>query len=80
MPDADLLSVQAVALSQPVAQILSRPGVRVNCDLCGEEIINEREVKREDLTLCRACAGQGYYQIPAFSVGSALEPSYAALN
>lgn len=32
------------------------------CDVCGEEIINEREVHREGLTLCRACAGVSYYQ------------------
>lgn len=62
MPDDEMFSVEHVILNIPVQAIVSRPGVRVNCDICGEEIINEREVKHEGLTLCRACAGQAYYQ------------------
>lgn len=62
MPDAELLSIQEVYLRMPIEAIVSRPGVRVNCDLCGEEIINEREVMREGMTLCRACAGAAYYR------------------
>jgi formylmethanofuran dehydrogenase subunit E len=62
MPDADLFRVQAVALTVPVATIVSRPGVRVNCEQCGEEIINQREVVQDGQRLCRSCAGQGYYR------------------
>ena len=61
MPDADLLTIQAVTLTTPVAAIVSRPGVRVNCDQCGEEIINEREVICGERRLCRGCAGNAYY-------------------
>jgi len=64
MPDAELLSIQAVDLSTPVAEIVSRPIVRTNCDRCGEEIINEREVVASGQTLCRACAGPAYYRQP----------------
>ena len=63
MPDEVLLQVQPVRLHRPVAEILSRPGVRVECDRCGEEIINEREVLRDGETLCRACAGGCYYDL-----------------
>jgi formylmethanofuran dehydrogenase subunit E len=35
----------------------------VNCQVCGEEIINEREIVHEGSTLCRACAGQAYYAL-----------------
>lgn len=62
MPDAELLSIQEVALTTPVEQIVSRPIVRANCDRCGEEIINEREVVRGGETLCKGCAGPGYYR------------------
>jgi formylmethanofuran dehydrogenase subunit E len=62
MPEAELLSFQEVALELSLTEILSRDGYRVNCDLCGEEIINEREVVREGVTLCRACAGERYYR------------------
>lgn len=61
MPDAALLTVQWVRLTTPVAQIVSRPIVRTNCQRCGEEIINEREVQREAQILCRSCAGGSYY-------------------
>lgn len=61
MPDADLLTIQSVTLTTPIAAIVSRPGVRVNCDQCGEEIINEREIICGERRLCRACAGNGYY-------------------
>jgi formylmethanofuran dehydrogenase subunit E len=61
MPAHELFSVHAVQLKTPVAQLISRAGVKVVCDACGEEIMNEREVVREDLTLCRSCAGESYY-------------------
>lgn len=61
MPDEELLTVQEVTLNRPVATLVSRPGVRVNCALCGEEIINEREVWVDGQCLCRTCAGEGYY-------------------
>ncbi len=62
MPDDELLVVQAVVLTVSLERLLSKPGYRVNCDVCGEEIINEREVVREGMILCRACAGDAYYQ------------------
>ncbi len=61
MPDDELLTVQPVVLKQPVAAIVSRPGVRTQCNRCGEEIINEREVRRYGEVLCKTCAGEGYY-------------------
>lgn len=61
MPDEQLLTVQKVVLTRPLKEIVSRPGVRVNCDQCGEEIINEREISQNGQLLCRACAGLGYY-------------------
>jgi formylmethanofuran dehydrogenase subunit E len=63
MPDREMFTITPVALNTPVEDIVSRPGTRVNCDVCGEEILNEREVKQINLTLCRSCAGLGYYQV-----------------
>jgi formylmethanofuran dehydrogenase subunit E len=56
MAPADLFVWQPVALTTPVAAIVSRAGHRAICDQCGEEILNEREVLRGELTLCRHCA------------------------
>lgn len=61
MPDEELLTIQPVRLKVPVEQIVSRPGTRPNCSVCGEEIINEREIVQEGKILCRSCAGYGYY-------------------
>ena len=62
MPDDELLTVTKVSLNRPVAEIVSRPGVRVNCARCGEEIVNEREVIVGNETICISCVGPGYYE------------------
>ncbi len=61
MPEAELLDIQEVVLTGSVEKILSKDGYRVNCEICGEEIINEREVIRDGSILCRSCAGARYY-------------------
>ena len=60
MPDEEMFTVAEVELTTPIEAIISRPGIRVNCDLCGEEIMNGREVRQNGLTLCRPCAHDGY--------------------
>jgi formylmethanofuran dehydrogenase subunit E len=62
MPEEEMFAVQEVVLNSAIEQIVSRPGLRINCDVCGEEVMNERETVRNGLTLCRACAEGGYYQ------------------
>jgi formylmethanofuran dehydrogenase subunit E len=61
MPACELLAVQAVQLKTPLAWLVSKPGLKVICDACGEEIMNEREIVHDGQILCRACAGRGYY-------------------
>jgi len=77
MPDEQLVSVTEVELFTSVERMVSRPGVRVNCASCGEDIINEREVVVDGQPLCRSCAGQSYYhlpvEIPAFLLGEHVE-------
>ena len=64
MPDEEMFTVTEVQLTASIEAILSRPGIRVDCDVCGEEIMNEREVHQNGLTLCCACAGNSYYRMP----------------
>jgi formylmethanofuran dehydrogenase subunit E len=61
MPTHEMFRFQEVNLTPSLAVLLSKPGVRVNCDQCGEEIINERQVVIAGATLCQTCAGAGYY-------------------
>ena len=63
MPEAEMFTVTPVLLNSSIESIVSRPGLRVNCELCGEEIMNEREVNRGGQVLCRACAQDGYYHL-----------------
>lgn len=62
MPVEQLVTVTEIQLVIPIEQIVSRPGVRVECASCGEEIMNEREIIVNGQPLCRACAGGAYYQ------------------
>jgi len=71
MPDESLFELQEIELALSIEAIVSRAGVRVNCDVCGEEIINEREIYRDGLVLCRGCAGPSYYR-PALRARRAL--------
>ncbi len=77
MPDEDLLSVSPIALTRSVAELVSRPGVRTNCAICGEEIINEREVVVDGQVLCVACAHGGYYAMPMMAPLRQVEYAYA---
>ncbi len=63
MPNESLLAWQSVRLTVSMQNLISRAGVRVNCTICGEEIINEREVMIHDEPVCRSCAGDSYYQV-----------------
>jgi formylmethanofuran dehydrogenase subunit E len=64
MPDEEMFTVMEVQLTRSIEEIVSRPGMRVNCDVCGEEAMNEREIHQNGLALCRACAETAYYQLP----------------
>ncbi len=75
MPDEVMFSVRAVTLNTPLAALVSRPGVRVNCDVCGEEIMNEREIYHHHQTLCRACAHGAYYHGYVLSGQNVFAPS-----
>jgi formylmethanofuran dehydrogenase subunit E len=64
MPDEEMFTVTEVHLAVPIAEIVSRPGVRINCEVCGEEIMNEREVHKNGQVLCKACTSNAYYELP----------------
>jgi len=72
MPDDMLFAVRPVRLTRSIEEIMSRPGLRVTCAVCGEEIINGREVPGVDGPTCRTCAGEAYYAEAACD--AAIEP------
>ncbi|MCK9496328.1 MAG: FmdE family protein [Dehalococcoidia bacterium] len=61
MPADELLHITPVALTLDLPALIGRPGVRVNCARCGEEVLNGREITTEARAVCAGCAGAAYY-------------------
>jgi formylmethanofuran dehydrogenase subunit E len=59
----ELFEVKAVQLNMDVEAIVGKAGVRVNCAICGEEILNQRAVVKDEQTICRGCAGKSYWSL-----------------
>jgi formylmethanofuran dehydrogenase subunit E len=78
MSDAELFRFERVQLQPTLSTLISRPDVRQTCDICGEEIINEREVLAGAEILCRTCAGLGYYATQPDRLPAAVEASVQA--
>jgi len=62
--DADLFTTQWVKVNLPPEEFPGYKGERVVCEACGEGINFRREVRSKDIAkvLCRACAGERYYE------------------
>ena len=63
MPDDDLFALQWVKVELPPEEFPGYKGERITCANCGEGINFRREVRRDDKLLCRACAGERYYEL-----------------
>jgi formylmethanofuran dehydrogenase subunit E len=63
MAEDDLFTKQWVKVELPAEEFPGYKGDRIVCAECGEGINFRREVLRDGRVLCRACAGERYYQI-----------------
>lgn len=72
MPSERLFIWREVTLVAPAATLISRAGARTLCPVCGEEILNERQIMVGDAALCRSCAGDSYYNQPPLVMSSDL--------
>lgn len=61
LPFADLFVAREVSLNLSLKAIISKPGIRTICAVCGEEIVNEREISMGNEVLCQSCAGESYW-------------------
>jgi formylmethanofuran dehydrogenase subunit E len=61
LPPEELFDVQWVKVSIGPEDLPGFKGPRVVCARCGEGVSFKREVVVDGRTLCRACAGQRYY-------------------
>ena len=62
LPDDELFTRQWVRVELPPEELPGYKAPRVVCAECGEGINFRREVIRDGRTLCRACAGERYYE------------------
>jgi formylmethanofuran dehydrogenase subunit E len=61
IPAEELLRAHWVTLNSSMDTLISEPKGRVHCTLCGEEIINHREVIEAGAPYCPRCAGADPY-------------------
>jgi formylmethanofuran dehydrogenase subunit E len=62
LPPEMLLKVERVRVELHPEDAPGHPVSRVFCEVCGEGVNDRREVIHDGRRLCRACAGQTYYQ------------------
>jgi formylmethanofuran dehydrogenase subunit E len=62
MTDAQMFQTQWVHVELPAEEFPGYKGERVACEHCGEGVNFRREVRRGGKVLCRACAGERYYE------------------
>lgn len=63
IPDNDLVILQEVQVDIPETDIPGKPRQKAYCSVCGERVVDGREVYRECQALCQACAGNRYYTV-----------------
>jgi formylmethanofuran dehydrogenase subunit E len=63
MAEDDLFATQWVKVELPAEEFPGYKGERVVCAECGEGINFRRQIQREGRVLCRACAGERYYDV-----------------
>lgn len=64
MPDIDLFSVQEVSVDLKPQDLPGRPLRQAQCAICGETILDMRDVEKDGRTLCRTCAtGDTFYTV-----------------
>ncbi|HYW43841.1 MAG TPA: FmdE family protein [Bryobacteraceae bacterium] len=62
MADGELFDVQWVRVHVPPEDLPGYKAPRAVCAQCGEGVNFRREVVVDGVTLCRACAGERYYE------------------
>lgn len=65
LEDTELFDHQWVKVELPPEDLPGYKGERATCAQCGEAINFGRHVRRDGRVLCRACAGESYYQVIA---------------
>ena len=65
MNSEDLFDIREVVVDLKAQDMPGKTLRVVTCSVCGERIMDMREVKRDGATLCRPCAEGRTYWLPA---------------
>jgi formylmethanofuran dehydrogenase subunit E len=63
IPDAQLITLQDVQVEIPKFDLPGFPQKTAVCSVCGEKIMDGRDIERDGAVLCRGCANGMYYQV-----------------
>ena len=63
IPDEDMFSVTRVKVNYRPEDLPGKPCDAMDCPKCGEEVIDGRQVVRDGLAMCKACAEGAYYEL-----------------
>jgi formylmethanofuran dehydrogenase subunit E len=62
MAPNELFDVESVRVDVKPEDLPGYKGERIVCAQCGESIAFRREVRRDNMVVCRACSGERYYE------------------
>lgn len=62
-PEEELFSIQRVSVHIPPGDLPGFPTSITRCSMCGEQIMDGKEVELQGSVLCKNCAGESYYTI-----------------
>lgn len=62
IPDSDLVTLEEVIVKIPKTDLPGLPTRKAVCAICGERVMDGREVHDRGKILCRACAKGKYYR------------------
>ena len=59
--DSDIFSCQPVSIAMPEGELPGPPARIATCCVCGEDVLDCKEVVQDGKTYCRACLNGAYY-------------------
>jgi formylmethanofuran dehydrogenase subunit E len=64
--DEELFIAREVCVHIPPKDLPGKPQSKAKCAVCGETVLDGREVEKDGVLLCLSCAAEPYYQTTAF--------------